>query len=132
MKRATPKIAASRDVARDDHAAMTRALDRLQQASLKTVADVVEGLTPSERAKLAVHCYGRAHLNAIGLAIAAQCELGSLITASNSAAAGQTLYAQSREERPAARPAYGRRAVITLARSVPPRLASLIPDLLTA
>jgi hypothetical protein len=132
VKRATLKIAASLDADRDDHSAMARALERLRDAALNTVADVVAPLSPSERARLAIHCYGRAHLNRIGLAIAAQCDLDHLIAASHSAAAGRALYAQAREPWPAEKPVYGRRLQITLARSAPCRLGSLIPDLLRA
>jgi hypothetical protein len=135
MKRAAPRIAACRIEDRDDHTAMTEALGRLQLAAVNTAADVVADLSPSERARLAVYCYGRAHLNAIGLAIAAQCTLEQLVAASHSAAAGGVLYAQSRDASgPSVRPVYGRRVPITLARSVPARAPApaYVPDALTA
>jgi len=131
MKRVALKIAASRTADRDDHDAMAKALDRLHQAALNTAGDVVANLSISERAKLAVHCYGRTHLNAIGLAIAAQCDLDHLIAAANSATAGQMIYVQSRESGPAEKPLYGRRA-ITLAKSAPAPAASFVPDALSA
>lgn len=124
MKRAALKIAESLTIDRDDYAAMAEALNRLHRAATHTIGDIVGSLSPSERAKLAVFCYGRAHLNAVGLAIAAQCDLEHLMAASGSAAAGRVLYAQSREAAPARRPVSGRRA-ITLASSVSGRFASL-------
>ena len=54
-------------------------------------------LSASERARLAVYCYGRAHLNTIGLAVAAQCDLEQLIAASGSTTVGETLFTQSRD-----------------------------------
>jgi len=98
MRRATLKVAQSRVVDHDDHAAMTDALSRLYGAAAHSIDAIVMDLSASERARLAVFCYGRAHLNAIGLRLAAQCELDHLIAASNSATAGHTLFSQSREE----------------------------------
>jgi hypothetical protein len=129
MERSLLRIAASQTEA-NDYAAMAQALDRLRHAALTTVSDVVASLSASERAKLAVHCYGRAHLNTIGLAIAAECDLDHLIAASNSTTAGQTLYAQSRGAGPLEKPLYGKRK-ITLARSVETPSTSM-PELLTA
>jgi hypothetical protein len=117
MRRATLKVAQSRVVDRDDHAAMTDALSRLYGAASQSIDDIVMNLTASERARLAVFCYGRAHLNAVGLRIAAQCDLDQLVAASNSATAGHTLFTQSREELGrAAKPT--RRASITLPSAV--------------
>jgi len=123
MRRTALKLAESRMVDRDNHAAMTEALSRLYGAASQSIDDVVTDLTASERARLAVFCYGRAHLNAIGLRIASQCSLDHLIAASNSATAGHTLFVQSREdlgrsEKPA------RRYAITLASAVSCHLSS--------
>jgi hypothetical protein len=116
MRRVALKIARSQTVDRDDHTAMTDALSRLYGAATQSINEIVGGLSASERAKLAVFCYGRAHLNSIGLAIAATCDLDHLIAASSSATAGQTLFVQSRDAAlPVERPAPGRRAPITLA-----------------
>ena len=117
MRRVALKVAQSRVVDHDDHAAMTDALSRLYGAASQGIDDIVSNLTASERARLAVFCYGRAHLNAIGLRIAAQCDLDHLIAASHSATAGQMLFSQSREdvvrsEKPT------RRASITLPNTV--------------
>jgi hypothetical protein len=116
MRRAAPRIAPGRTPHHDDHAAMSDALARLYRVATQNIGDVVAALSASERAKLAVFCYGRAHLNATGLAIAAQCDLDHLVAASNSATAGHALYVQSREAcAPVDKPAHGRRAPITLA-----------------
>ncbi len=117
MRRAALKVAQSRVVDRDDHAAMTGALGRLYGAASQSIDDIVADLTASERARLAVFCYGRAHLNAIGLRIAAQCDLDHLIAASHSATAGHMLFSQSREDvRRSEKPT--RRASITLPSAV--------------
>jgi hypothetical protein len=125
MRRAALKIAESQTQSRDDQAAMSDALARLYRTATHNIGDVTASLTPSERAKLAVFCYGRAHLNAVGLAIAANCDLDHLIAASNSATAGQTLYMQSREAAAPADKSASRRPTITLASSVPNRFSVL-------
>lgn len=118
MRLATLKLAASFDTDRTDYAAMSEALVRLYRAAANTAADAVATLSGSERAKLAVFCYGRAHLNAIGLAIAAQCDFDQLVMASPSPAAGRVLFEQSRDATVHAdRPTPSRRAPITLATS---------------
>jgi hypothetical protein len=114
MRRGALKIAQGGIAERDDQAAMTAALERLYGAAIQSVSGIVSNLSASERAKLAVFCYGRAHLNAIGLTIAATCDLDQLIAASSSAAAGQVLFTQSREIAPEKR-SIGRRPAITLA-----------------
>lgn len=114
MRRVALKVTQSQNFDRDDQTAMTEALARLYGAATQSISDIVGNLSASERAKLAVFCYGRAHLNAIGLAIAATCNLDHLVAASNSATAGQTLFMQSRETS-VEKPSVGRRPVITLA-----------------
>ena len=136
MKRAAPKIAASQSDcrARNDQNAMTAALDRLYGAAMSQVGDIVANLEESERAKLAVFCYGRVHLNAVGLAVAAHCSLDHLVAASGSTVAGRTLHAQSRELPPPAPKTYASRRSVTLASSVSSAFASraAAPELLTA
>ena len=111
MKHAAFRFAPSNVIDRDDHAAMGEALVRLYEAASHTVSDAVASLSASERARLAVFCYGRAHLNAIGLAIAAQCDLEQLIAASGSTAVGEAFFAQSRDASAlAGKPSHGRRA----------------------
>jgi len=137
MKRAAPKIAHSQSdtrVSHSDQSAMTAALDRLYGAALSQVSDIVADLGEGERAKLAVFCYGRAHLNAIGLAVAAHCSLDHLVAASGSSVAGRTLHTQSRELPTPAPKTYASRRSVTLASSVSgvfaPRAA--VAELLTA
>ena len=137
MKRVAPKIAPSQSddrTSRNDQNAMTAALDRLYGAALSQVSDIVESLQESERAKLAVFCYGRAHLNTIGLAVAAHCSLDHLVAASGSSVAGRTLHAQSRELPPPAPKTYASRRSVTLASSVSSTFASraTAAELLTA
>lgn len=135
MKRAAPKIAHSQsDASHSDQSAMTAALDRLYGAALSQVGDIVANLGESERAKLAVFCYGRAHLNTIGLAVAAHCSLDHLVAASGSSVAGRTLHTQSRELPTPAPKTYASRRSVTLASSVSSAFAAraAVPELLTA
>jgi hypothetical protein len=132
MKHAAFRFAPSNVIDRDDHTAMSEALVRLYEAATHSVSDAVANLSASERARLAVYCYGRAHLNTIGLAIAAQCDLEQLIAASGSTAVGEALFAQSRDPSAlAGKPSHGRRAAITLATSAPkspvPQLPAELP-----
>jgi hypothetical protein len=122
MKHTAFRVAPSHVTDQDNYGAMGDALARLFRAAQHSIDDVVGRLSASERAKLAVYCYGRAHLNVIGLAIAAQCEVDQLIAASGSTTAGRALFAQSREL-PAEKALPGRRS-ITLATSVSPAFAS--------
>jgi hypothetical protein len=124
MKRAALKVTDSLPGHSPDNAAMTEALGRLYRATVSGVGDIVDSLSASERARIAVFCYGRAHLNAIGLAIAARCDLEHLVAAAHSATAGHAIYEQSRDNVSAERPQSGRRAAITLATSVSRSLAS--------
>jgi hypothetical protein len=137
MKRVALKIAPSQSddgASRNDQNAMTAALDRLYGAAANQVSDIVATLPESDRAKLAVFCYGRAHLNTIGLAVAAHCSLDHLVAASGSSVAGRALHAQSRELPAPAPKTYASRRSVTLARSVSNAFASriaapsLIPD----
>ena len=67
-------------------------------------------------------CYGRVHLNAIGLAIEATCELDQLIAAAHSATAGRTIFTQSRDGTFVAERRFaGRRMPISLAATVSSR-----------
>lgn len=137
MKRIAPKIAPSQSddhTGRNDQDAMTSALDRLYGAAASQVGDIVAKLSEGDRAKLAVFCYGRAHLNTIGLAVAAHCSLDHLVAASGSTVAGRTLHAQSRELPAPAPKTYASRRSVTLASSASNVFASrvaapcLVPD----
>lgn len=139
MKRATPKLTSGPADGSADHTAMTAALDRLYGAASTQVADIVANLTEADRAKVAVFCYGRAHLNAIGLSVAVHCGLDHLINASGSPVAGRMIYTQSRNLPSTAAKTYSSRRSVTLASSVSESFASRIaavpdaePDLLTA
>ena len=124
MKRAALKIAHSQTESSNDTAAMGQALHRLYQAAAHNVSEIVATLSESERARLAVFCYGRVHLKAAGLAIAAQCGLDHLSDAAGSTAAGRTIYMQAREDSGPSDRTYGRRSPITLASRVSQALAS--------
>jgi hypothetical protein len=133
MRRAGLKITESRIADHDDKAAMSEALTRLYRAATQSVGEIVADLTASERARLAVFCYGRVHLNAVGLAIAATCDLDQLVVAAQSATAGRTIFTQSREATSAGKPPPGRRAPISLATSAlrgrPPQTSHLPAEL---
>jgi len=93
-------------------------LSRLLRAKEQEIPEIVGQLPEHQRADLAVFCYGRGHLQEIGFAIAATCELPALMQAAPSNAAGNALFAQSRRRpKQVQRPAAGSRARITLAKS---------------
>jgi hypothetical protein len=116
MRRAALKIAEVSSADHDDRAAMGAALDRLFGAATQSVHEIVATLSESERARLAVFCYGRAHLNATGLTIAASCRLEQLLAAAHSPAAGRAIFAQARDAALAAsKPPAARRSPISLA-----------------
>jgi hypothetical protein len=117
MRRAGLKITESRIADHDDKAKMSEALTRLYRAASQGVSEIVADLSVSERAKLAVFCYGRVHLNAVGLTIAATCDLDHLVVAAQSATAGRTIFTQSRETASVDKPPHGRRAPVSLATS---------------
>jgi hypothetical protein len=112
----------------DDRTAMSAALDRLHGAATGTIRDIVASLTDRERARLAVFCYGRAHLNATGLTIAASCSLEHLVAAAHSATAGRTIFSQSRDRALLADKPHGRRTPISLAASARPRGIDIMPE----
>jgi len=92
-------------------------IGRLRHANDTTIIDLVERYTPQERANLAMFCYRKAHLRSIGLAVAATCDLSSLVQCWGTLL-GQTIFAQSRGsafDRDPSRPV--RRNKITLASS---------------
>jgi hypothetical protein len=124
MNRAASKVTESLPGNSPDNATMSEALSRLYHATVSSVGEIVDSLSASERSRLAVFCYGRVHLNAIGLAIAARCDLDHLTAAAHSATAGRAIYDQSRNNFPTERPMPGRRVAITLATSVSRSLAS--------
>ncbi len=93
---------------------------RLYRAGEQAVADMIASLTPSERVTLAMFCYHKSHLHRIGLAIAATCDLSTLVRALGTVIGG-TLFAQSRQPSPApARAPSGNRPKVSLAAASTP------------
>ena len=88
-----------------------RVLGELYRSSSHGLGELIASLSPHARAELALYCYRRAHLNSIGLAIAASCDEDDL--SRSGGYAGVMLFAKSREAPEAPQP--GRRT-ITLAR----------------
>jgi hypothetical protein len=119
MKHAILKVAPGLTEHHADQLAMSAALDRLYGAAASQVPEIVSRLLDSERATLAMFCIGRAHLNTIGLAVAAQCSLDHLTEAAGSSVAGSAIYAQSRELPVAMPKTHGHRRLITLATRAP-------------
>jgi hypothetical protein len=70
-------------------------IGRLYRSPQHGINELVSGLSMSRRGSLAAFCYGRAHLRDIGLAIAATCDLETLVVAGGRA--GTFLFEQSRE-----------------------------------
>src|SRR6202023_4198921 len=70
-------------------------IGRLYRSPRHGINELVSGLSMSRRGSLAAFCYGRAHLRDIGLAIAATCDLETLVAAGGRA--GNFLFEQSRE-----------------------------------
>ena len=56
-------------------------IGRLYRSPRHGINELVSGLSTSRRGSLAAFCYSRAHLHDIGLAIAATCDLETLVTA---------------------------------------------------
>ncbi len=84
---------------------------------------LVDSVSADVRAMLALFCYRRAHLHSLSLAIAATCTEHDLVA--QGGMAGSTLYAQSREAKPAAA---GRRRGITLPTVTPGAFVDDIDD----
>src|SRR5258708_1608968 len=70
-------------------------IGRLYRSPRHGINELVSGLSTSRRGSLAAFCYSRAHLHDIGLAIAATCDLETLVAAGGRA--GNFLFEQSRE-----------------------------------
>jgi hypothetical protein len=80
----------------DDAFVPEELIGRLHRASETTIADLLDRFTPQERANLAMFCYHKAHLRKIGLALAATCDLPTLVSQWGSVL-GHTIFAQSRD-----------------------------------
>ena len=89
----------------------------LYESPLPDIHSLLSEFSPLECGELAIFCYGRAHLRDIGLAIAATCDLDSLV-APGGKAAGISLFELSREVPQVVEQLFpgNRRAKITLAR----------------
>jgi hypothetical protein len=70
-------------------------LGEMYRASAHGLNELIATVSPTSRALLAVYCYRRAHLAAIGLAIAATCEKDDLASLGENA--GSMLFERSRE-----------------------------------
>jgi hypothetical protein len=122
IMRTAHRIAASPSAYLEDSKAMNAALHQLYSATVSQAQEIVSELRETDRASIAVFCNGRAHMNAIGLAIAAQCSLDQLTAAAGSRVAGTTLFDQSRDPIQSPTRTCSYRRPITLAKSAPPRL----------
>jgi len=92
-------------------------IGRLHRATDTTILDLVEKFSAQERANLAMFCYHKTHLRRIGLAIAATCDLPSLVQQWGTVL-GHAIFAQSREAAPDRDPVRAtHRPKVTLARS---------------
>jgi hypothetical protein len=131
--RTLPGIAPTAPRVDDDQLVPEELVGRLYHCGESAVLDLLGGLSSTERANLAMFCYRKAHLHRIGLAIAATCDLHTLIQGWGTAL-GQAVFAQSRTM-PAEpnRVTVGRRSKITLSRgaefsSVAPGIVPDDPD----
>jgi hypothetical protein len=70
-------------------------LGELYGADSHMLHEVIATVSPDRRAKLAMYCYRRAHLNSVGLAIAANCDEDDLALAGGNV--GKMLFAISRQ-----------------------------------
>jgi hypothetical protein len=87
-------------------------LGQMYRANDNGLAQLVETVSGDVRAMLALFCYRRAHLQSLGLAVAASCEERELVRAGGRA--GSVLYALAREQRPARVGSPSQRKSITL------------------
>jgi len=85
-------------------------LGDLYRSHREGLATLVQTVSPDVRARLALYCYRRAHLQSLGLAIAASCSEDELVEAGGHA--GEALFALSRKAAaPAPEPGSGRRKI---------------------
>jgi hypothetical protein len=117
IMRAASRVASSPSEYENDNAAINVALHRLYGAAVSQVDEIVSELQESDRAAIAVFCNARAHMNAIGLAIAAKCSLNQLAAAAGSTVAGTQLFEQARQLPHASRRSNWARRPITLAKT---------------
>jgi ferric-dicitrate binding protein FerR (iron transport regulator) len=121
---ATPVVAPSLPGWDDVDVVPERLIEHLYRASEDAVVDIAARLSPQQRASLAVYCYRRSHLHAIGLAVAATCDQLALTQALGTAL-GSALFIQAQERNLAReRTATGHRPKVTLAKSSTLRVAA--------
>jgi hypothetical protein len=70
-------------------------LGEIYRASPHGLNELITAIPPQSRALLALYCFRRAHLESIGLAIAATCEEGDLTSLGGNR--GAALFGRSRE-----------------------------------
>lgn len=92
----TAMLAFSRDYDDEPCPISDRALARLYSANECSLPELVDAMEPEIKPALALFCYRRAHLQSVGLAIAASCEETHLVSVGGSA--GTALFARSREK----------------------------------
>ena len=95
MKNVPARSSATRQLD-DDTFVPEELIGRLHRATEATLLDLMDRFTSQERANLAMFCYRKAHLRRIGLAIAATCDMPSLV-AQWGTVLGQAIFAQSRD-----------------------------------
>jgi hypothetical protein len=114
----------------DDQRVPEELVGRLYRAGEAAIVELLDGLSSRDRANLAMFCYRKSHLRRTGLAIAATCDLTTLVLAWGTAL-GQAIFAQSRE-RPAETESVAatRRPKITLATcaGLAPRIPAFAED----
>jgi hypothetical protein len=84
-------------------------LGELYRSHQQGLAALVQTVSPDVRAMLALYCYRRAHLQALGLAVAASCSEEELVDAGGHA--GAVLFALSRKGPAAPEQPAGRRKI---------------------
>ena len=70
-------------------------LGKFQGSETPDAVEVAKSLPEAQRAQLAVFCYRKRHLHALGLFIAATCELNALLKAAGPG--GEVIFKQSRD-----------------------------------
>lgn len=89
-------------------------LGRLYHSPQHNLVEIISTIPALQRARLAVFCYGRAHLNEMGRTIAAMCDRETLVEVADKL--GAVVFATSREQLTAPTPRMPYRK-ITLAAS---------------
>jgi hypothetical protein len=70
-------------------------IGRLYASGTTNAAEILASASDAQKARLALFCYERAHMRAIGLAVAATCDEAALIEAGGKL--GEAIYAQARQ-----------------------------------